>query len=151
MNKQCKKCNQTLPIESFYAHQAMKDGRLNYCIACVKARIAEHRQKNLDKVRAYDRKRGRTEERKLKNKEYQQSKKELAKKWRQAWIEKNTHKRKAHLAVQCAKARGLIKQKPCEICGIQKSEAHHPDYNKPLEVIWLCSKHHGELHRRYKE
>lgn len=35
---------------------------------------------------------------------------------------------------------------PCEICGDEMSEAHHNDYNKPLEVSWLCYKHHKEIH-----
>lgn len=38
--------------------------------------------------------------------------------------------------------RGKIKRQPCQICGIEKSEAHHKDYSKPFEVIWLCRMHH---------
>ena len=41
---------------------------------------------------------------------------------------------------------GNIESKPCIVCG-REAEAHHPDYNKPLEVIWLCSQHHRELHK----
>lgn len=37
----------------------------------------------------------------------------------------------------------LVKQ-PCIICGSLLSEAHHADYSKPLEVEWLCRKHHRE-------
>jgi hypothetical protein len=39
---------------------------------------------------------------------------------------------------------------PCIVCGSLKSEAHHEDYSKPLEVIWLCRRHHMERHRRYE-
>ena len=43
---------------------------------------------------------------------------------------------------------GKIKRLPCEVCSKEKSEAHHPDYSKPLEVRWLCKKHHKELDRK---
>lgn len=46
--------------------------------------------------------------------------------------------------------RGKIIKQPCTICGNQKSEAHHPDYSKPLDVVWLCRKHHVEEHNRLK-
>ena len=42
--------------------------------------------------------------------------------------------------------RGIITKQPCRECG-SYAEAHHPDYSKPLDVIWLCRKHHMELHR----
>ncbi len=42
---------------------------------------------------------------------------------------------------------GRIKRQPCEVCGDQNGHAHHEDYNKPLEVIWLCRKHHLQRHR----
>ena len=42
--------------------------------------------------------------------------------------------------------RGIITKGPCEVCGA-KAEAHHEDYNKPLEVTWLCRKHHLEHHK----
>jgi hypothetical protein len=37
-------------------------------------------------------------------------------------------------------------RKPCEVCG-EKAEAHHDDYAKPLDVRWLCFKHHREWHK----
>lgn len=42
-----------------------------------------------------------------------------------------------------------IERKPCEICG-EKAEAHHDDYGKPLEVRWLCFKHHREWHKNHE-
>jgi hypothetical protein len=37
----------------------------------------------------------------------------------------------------------------CQICGdvTDAIQGHHYDYNKPLEVIWLCTACHGYLHR----
>ncbi len=41
--------------------------------------------------------------------------------------------------------RGKILIMPCWICG-DKAEAHHEDYSKPKDVVWLCRKHHLEYH-----
>ena len=39
---------------------------------------------------------------------------------------------------------GLITKKDCEMCG-HKSQAHHDDYTKPLDVKWLCFYHHRKV------
>ena len=41
---------------------------------------------------------------------------------------------------------GRIFKKPCKVCGDLNVEAHHEDYSKPLDVVWLCHKHHGVVH-----
>lgn len=41
-----------------------------------------------------------------------------------------------------------LERQPCEICGA-KAEAHHDDYDKPLDVRWLCFKHHREWHKAH--
>lgn len=48
------------------------------------------------------------------------------------------------------KKRGKLKPQPCRVCGNPNSEAHHDDYNKPLEVTWLCRTHHLEHHQKMK-
>ncbi len=57
-----------------------------------------------------------------------------------------------------ARARGLVgkriqrgasmQKEPCSVCG-EEAEMHHPDYAKPLEVVWLCKKHHHEVHKHF--
>lgn len=42
---------------------------------------------------------------------------------------------------------GSLSRLPCEVCGTTtKVQAHHEDYNKPLEVMWLCPCHHKQRH-----
>ncbi len=46
----------------------------------------------------------------------------------------------------------LIRPKNCCLCGSEnKIEGHHADYDKPLEVIWVCQKCHRMIHKRIKE
>lgn len=56
------------------------------------------------------------------------------------------HRARATLAYH--KRMGHIEQRPCEVCGEERSQAHHDDYSKPLEVRWLCHLHHAQLHAR---
>ncbi len=43
--------------------------------------------------------------------------------------------------------RKLPKASVCQKCGDKKTvERHHPDYNKPLEVMWLCHTCHMNHH-----
>ena len=45
----------------------------------------------------------------------------------------------------------VLKKYPCRDCGALKVEAHHEDYSKPLEIIWLCKRCHARLHLKQKE
>ena len=63
------------------------------------------------------------------------------------WAERNGLARWAHIALRNGLRRGLIAKRPCSICGAAEAEAHHPDYSKPLQVVWLCRKHHKAHHR----
>lgn len=62
------------------------------------------------------------------------------------WLENNKEKKATHILVRKAIKAGELKRMPCEKCGADKVHAHHPDYSKPLEVMWLCPKHHRRLH-----
>jgi hypothetical protein len=42
---------------------------------------------------------------------------------------------------------GILNLEPCVICGTEKNiEAHHPDYDNPFLVYWLCKSEHSEWH-----
>jgi hypothetical protein len=69
-------------------------------------------------------------------------------KWRSNHPEKVT----AHRAVQTAIRNGSLVKQACEICGgTIRIHAHHDDYEKVLDVNWLCHTHHMERHAMLKE
>lgn len=98
--------------------------------------------------RAYDKKRDATPERKLARLEYSKTKegKSAHAKAAKAWRSRNKEKTSAHNAVANAIRSGEISRLPCLVCGSTEAQAHHEDYSKPLDVEWLCEKHHAERH-----
>jgi hypothetical protein len=62
------------------------------------------------------------------------------------WDQQNRHKKRAHNLVKRAIESGKLVRLPCEICGIEDTEAHHDDYSKPLDVRFLCVRHHNDHH-----
>lgn len=96
-------------------------------------------KKNKDKIRLYYRewykKNGRS-----RNIDYA----EAIREWR------NNHPEivKAHNILNYALKKGeIIKSDTCNNCNIKtRLSAHHSDYTKPLEVIWLCSSCHKLIH-----
>ena len=56
----------------------------------------------------------------------------------------------ARQMVRLALRNGLLEKDVCSICGIDKVDAHHEDYTQPLKVVWLCRKHHLQLHKMEK-
>ena len=149
--KICKTCKQLLSVENFYSHKAMKDGRLNICKDCTRKRVGKHRIENIKTIQAYDRKRGKTKQRRDAVKKYQEENRAMLNEFKCAWRLANKHKVKAQNKARVAWLKGLIQKNPCEVCGAIKVEGHHPNYDEPLNVIWLCKKHHAELHVQLRE
>jgi len=128
--KTCFKCEQEKPVDQFYRHPTMKDGRVNKCKKCNTFDVRENRKLKVTYYREYDRKRGN-----------RQTKEDRAK-YKNAWPEKY----KAHCAVNNAVRDGRLKKEPCEKCGRTDVHGHHDDYNKPLSVRWLCPPCHSKQH-----
>lgn len=137
MKKQCFKCLKVKDTDQFYKHKQMLDGYLGKCKSCTKKDVKDRYNDPEAKSRivAYEKKRFETEHRKKKILEYQIKARA-----------KHPNRYKARRLVQQALSNGSLKRLPCEVCKDTKSEAHHPDYRKPLFVKWLCFKHHREAH-----
>lgn len=69
--------------------------------------------------------------------------------WRKLGREKpvDPMKARARSLVKMRIRRGKMVRGACEVCGEPNAQAHHPDYRKPLDVRWLCLKHHREHER----
>lgn len=137
MKKQCFKCKVKKDIKQFYVHKQMGDGYLGKCKKCTKKDVND-RYNNPEsrlKIKEYERLRFQNPERKKKIYLY-------------ALKRKKNHRGKvrANRKVSNAIKNGRLIRKPCVKCGEIKSQAHHYDYRKPLDVIWLCFKHHREEH-----
>jgi len=128
--KTCFKCKTDKPHSEFYRHSAMGDGYLGKCKECTKVDVRANRRKNLEYYREYDRKRG------------NRWKPNYERDYKVKFPEKN----KAHKAVSNAIRDGKLTKEPCFMCGSEKVVGHHPDYSKPLEVIWLCQGCHKLIH-----
>lgn len=66
--------------------------------------------------------------------------------------QKHRHKYLARARVRLAVNSGrLLKPKQCTACSTETPlQAHHEDYNKPLQVVWLCDYCHKLTHGRIK-
>lgn len=134
-SKECFKCGDEKPLSEFYKHAQMADGHLNKCKDCARKDSIKHRGDNLEKIRAYDRSRG------------NRQKPNYTKEYR----EKYPKKYKAHCMVNNAIRGGKLFRMPCEVCGCKKTTGHHDDYDKPLNVRWLCYAHHSQWHAKNGE
>ena len=135
--KKCFKCKEEKELTEFYKHGAMQDGRLGKCKQCTKQDVARHRSENLSEIREYDRRRSLLPHRRERNREVTA-----------AWRAANPERRAAQLALLAAVKKGEVT--PWPVCAMPecdgKPEAHHPDYSRPLDVVWLCSAHHKQAH-----
>ena len=133
--KVCFKCLRSLPLSEFYRHPRMADGRLGKCKCCTRADVSANYANKREQYSAYDRRRNATRSRRAKRVEYQA-----------ACSARHPERYMARRAVSLALRAGKIDRKPCVFCGSMRSQAHHEDYSRSLEVIWVCFKHHREVY-----
>jgi hypothetical protein len=117
--KKCTKCGKVKSLDEFHAEGKAKSGKRPDCAACHNA--AQHTPAARARGRRYDAKR-----RVL-----------------------HADRLRARSAASQAARSGKLMPQPCLVCGTLKDlQKHHPDYAAPLTVVWLCRKHHADLHHR---
>ena len=129
--KTCFKCSRRLPLDEFYRHPFMGDGRLGKCKPCTRKDVQENYMARRDQYLAYERSRYTPE--RIQG---------IA-----ASKARHPERDRARKVVQNALKRGRLVKSPCGDCGAVKVEGRHEDYSKPLEVIWLCRICHRKRHR----
>lgn len=138
----CKQCNTSKDDSAFYVSNKTR------CKDCVKASVTANRNANIERVRAYDKMRASMPHRVAARYEYAKTP-AYAKSHEAAslrWAAKHPERRKASHLVGNALRDGKLFRQPCWVCG-KKAQAHHPDYSRPLDVVWLCPPHHKETHQ----
>ena len=153
--KTCFKCLVSKELSEFYAHAAMTDGLLGKCKECTRRDVKESRARNIERVLAYDRKRSRDPERIRSSREACKraaaADPERYKGYKRQHAERHPERVSARQQVATAVRYGRLVKTPCVVCGDPKSQGHHEDYSKPMEVVWLCTRHHMERHRKLDE
>jgi hypothetical protein len=148
--KKCFRCGASKPLSEFYRHPKMADGRLGKCKDCTRADVNNNRQEKNDYYAAFDRARANLPHRVAARKAYAKTDRGrmVTKAAKKRWIAMHPAIRAAHVITGNAiRDKRLIKG-PCEVCGTTiRVQAHHDDYTKPMDVRWLCVKHHNEHHK----
>lgn len=82
------------------------------------------------------------------NKEYSKRNPTVMCRITRRWAMKNPQKKRAHNALNEQIRLGHISRAPvCQDCGTWcKTNAHHPNYDQPLRVWWLCKECHNKRH-----
>lgn len=104
----------------------------------------EWRINNNDKCREYTKK-----YRELNHEKVKESRRNSEKIARVTKKQEHAARKDVYYAIKRGK---LIKPECCSICGgISKIEAHHMDYEKTLEVTWVCRLCHSGIHMMLKQ
>ena len=171
--KRCKDCGRLLPLSAFYEVKGGRDGYRNGCKECRRPRGAQsarlaraadpekyRRQNNIWQRENRER---RNEQARKYRARHREEINERARRYRaehpertgannRRWEAKHPERRRAHILMNQAIKRGdLLRPEACELCGANKRlSAHHGDYDKPLDVLFLCALCHGAVHRMAK-
>ncbi len=128
--KICKTCKQVKSLLEFYSRTSnLQDGLFSSCKECVKAQCRKRYATKL----------------------YRQQHRLYAREYRKTHKPPPESSRLNKAPTHKIRARQIGTKLPhpnqCEVCDKQgKTVAHHPDYNDPSLVVFVCNICHGEIH-----
>lgn len=143
--KFCNGCGVGWPLDCFFRKCGGRSGLRGKCKACVLGQDSLWKKKNRAKVVQYATNWAKANPERARSKNNEATAR---------WKAKNREKRIAQHKISNAIRDNKIVRQPCVVCkritGVEvKAQAHHSDYNKPFDVMWLCSKHHRAWHRLF--
>lgn len=128
----CNKCDIEKDEDDFYP-------RNKVCKVCTKKRVSEYQKsdKGREVHRAANNRYSKTDKCKERRKVAEEKYKQLP---------STKKKQLAKWAVKRAVKSGIIDRGVCDVCGSSTVHGHHDDYDRQLDVRWLCPRHHHEWH-----
>jgi len=138
ITKKCFSCGADKPLEELKKDTRRSFGRMSLCKICHNKKYSEYNKRTRIQqwARLLNWRKNNRQHVNSQSLNYQQT-------------EAGKIRKSANGKVYHAIKTGKIKKMPCEICG-NKAQAHHSDYDKPLNINWLCRKHHADWHLNNK-
>lgn len=133
--KLCPQCGEHKAASAFGPTKTNRDGLACYCRGCARQRGRERYARNAEVCRSNQR---------LVRRMHPERVRDAARMYKLRNPVATRATRKANYAISV----GRLLREPCERCGATRSEAHHDDYSKPLDVRWLCRSCHCLHHRK---
>jgi len=135
----CCTCGTEKPLADFPVNKRDTHGRTGHCRECSNARYRESRREQAQRWHARHPGYGIEQHRRFSaahpgyNLKYRQG---------------HRPESRARSNAMAAKRRGALNApEACQGCGLRTAlDMHHPDYSKPLDVVWLCRKCHRRAH-----
>ena len=147
----CKSCQTEKDESEFYVSDK------HHCKACKREQSKNNRLKNAEYYKEYDRNRPNKKERvqmcklykdrlrKDNPEKYDEVYHGIRKRYRKNHAEENKAQNKLNEALRAGK---IVRPNKCVVCQKEcKPQAHHYDYSKPLDVMWLCVRCHANVHK----
>lgn len=140
MKRICSICLENKGHLDFYKNKRAPDGLAARCKVCNLSYKKEWSKNNKEKLSLYhkiwrvrEKNKGTLREKEIK--------------WKKSQVARYPEKYKARIALNNAVIyRKITKASNCSACSSTSNiQGHHPDYSKPLEVIWLCISCHRKI------
>lgn len=140
VEKRCPRCKDVKPLDGYHRNRKHSDGHHDTCKACRKLAAQDWSEEKREAARRAVRKSHSTPEFRARDVEYKRE-------YQRRPDVKAKHR--ARNAVKDALLSGrIVRPTACTTCNSEGGtlDAHHPDYNRPLDVFWLCRPCHAILH-----